>query len=476
MLPSKTKMRGYLLLVLSTALITGFAPTLDCRPLDGPSLQAMIDTESNLKLPCGIYVLRRGLTVRDENRHIAGSGPCTVLTFIGGSLEYAIAITASNVELDHFVISAAPGVLARGISMSDVSHVDIHDLTVTGAGTVDPKHGKPAAIRFLNVTDLKIQDNDIGRTGPAAGNARGYDILSDSGASRHVLVTRNHIHGSNSWISIALFNVDDASVESNVIDQNNAFDSSLGKAAGQGCGILLYGAGQRLIARAPGGLVRSGNVVTMSTTTTHSFSVGQHIVINQAISAHGTDFNGDFYVSSVPSPRTLTFAQGAPDDSGGLGAVNPSFHGGKVIANTVTNTAGSGIYLQAYTDSVVGRNVVTKVGQQMLDTSLPAGGIALTSPIRVTVVSNYIKGSILQGISFAAAHSVNVTDNVISAVACGIQARGVNWDYQIKGNTLSAIKHGVCTPGTSRGSYDVSDNIISDGTSSTVCTDPLPCL
>jgi nitrous oxidase accessory protein NosD len=455
-------------LLLATIAVAGQSQRQP--PADLPrdlSLQAAIDAGTDLKLPCGVTVLSSGLTIRSGNRHIAGAGPCTVLNFIGTRLEYAIAISASNVELDHLTISAAPGVLCRGVSMGNVSHVYLHDLTISGAGTVSPKAGLPAAIRFLNVTDLMLRDNDISGTGPATGNAGGYDILSDSGASRRVSVERNHIRGSNSTICIALFNVDDAVVENNFIDQSHAFDHAAAEDTGQGYGIVLYGAGQRLIAPGTSGLVRTRNVVVMTTKTPHSFSVGQHIIINQATSSGGTDFNGDFNVSSAPTSTTLTFAQEGPDDDGGGGVVNPSFSSARVAMNTVTNTAGSGIYLQAYTDSVVERNVITAFGQLMHDTSLPEGGVALMSPMRVIVRDNYIDGSIQSGIVLAAGHEVTITDNVIGHVKYGVQARGVNQNVHIRGNIVRSVTLGVSLPPSAAANiFELVGNTIHEGDAS----------
>jgi putative cofactor-binding repeat protein len=443
-------------------------------PADLPrnlSLQAAVDAGTDLKLPCGVTVLTSGLTVRSGNRHISGAGPCTVLNFVGTRLEYAIAITASNVELDHLTISAEPGVLCRGVSMGNVSHVFVHDLTISGAGTVSPQAGLPAAIRFLDVTDLVLRDNDISGTGPATGNAAGYDILSDSGASRRISVEGNRIHGSNSTICIALFNVDDATVENNFIDQSHAYDHSKAEDAGQGYGIVLYGAGQRTIDTGPSGLVRSRNVVVMKTKTPHSFSVGQHIVINQATSTGGTDFNGDFKVTSAPTPTTLTFAQEGPDDNGGSGVVNPSFSSARVAMNTVTNTAGSGIYLQAYTDSVVEGNVITAFGQLMQDTSLPEGGVALMSPMRVIVKDNFIDGSIQNGVALAQGHAVTIIDNVIGHVKYGVQARGVNQDVHIRGNIVHGVALGISLPTSTPASvFELVDNTIREGDASTLKT------
>jgi len=63
------------------------------------------------------------------------------------------------------------------------------------------------------------------------------------------------------------------------------------------------------------GAVRSGNVVTIRTTTTHGFSAGSTVRIG---SVANTSFNGAFTIATTPTTRTFTFAQtGANATSGG---------------------------------------------------------------------------------------------------------------------------------------------------------------
>jgi hypothetical protein len=58
---------------------------------------------------------------------------------------------------------------------------------------------------------------------------------------------------------------------------------------------------------------RSSNIVTVTTTTTHTFSVGQKVII----SAVTTDasFNGTYAIATVPSGTTFTYNQTAADSS-----------------------------------------------------------------------------------------------------------------------------------------------------------------
>ncbi len=63
-----------------------------------------------------------------------------------------------------------------------------------------------------------------------------------------------------------------------------------------------------------GGAVRAGNVVTISTTAAHGFRAGEKITIAGVSNA---SFNGTFFLSSIPTATTFTYAQVGPDASSG---------------------------------------------------------------------------------------------------------------------------------------------------------------
>jgi YVTN family beta-propeller protein len=67
------------------------------------------------------------------------------------------------------------------------------------------------------------------------------------------------------------------------------------------------------------GAVRAGNVVTITTTTPHGFSVGQTVTISGVTD---TSFNGTFTIVSVPSTTTFTYAQTAANATSGSGAAS----------------------------------------------------------------------------------------------------------------------------------------------------------
>ncbi len=63
---------------------------------------------------------------------------------------------------------------------------------------------------------------------------------------------------------------------------------------------------------ASNGAVRKSNVVTITTTAPHGFSVGQSVII---AGVSDTSFNGTFTIASVPSSSTFTYAQTGTDTS-----------------------------------------------------------------------------------------------------------------------------------------------------------------
>lgn len=73
-----------------------------------------------------------------------------------------------------------------------------------------------------------------------------------------------------------------------------------------------------VIAAAPAGLVRSSNVVTLTTDALepHGAEVGDNVIVAEA---DDSGFDGSFEVASVPSENTLTYEQTGSDDTSGGG-------------------------------------------------------------------------------------------------------------------------------------------------------------
>ena len=72
----------------------------------------------------------------------------------------------------------------------------------------------------------------------------------------------------------------------------------------------------KTIDTAPTGAVRASNVVTIKTTAVHGAAVGDEATIAGVTDA---SFNGRFYIASVPTTTTFTYAQTAADATSGAG-------------------------------------------------------------------------------------------------------------------------------------------------------------
>lgn len=81
-------------------------------------------------------------------------------------------------------------------------------------------------------------------------------------------------------------------------------------------------AASRTIAASPGGLVRSSNVITVTTTTNHPYEVGDSVTLASTTAVGATTFDGTYSVVSVPSATTFTVADTDSNDTGGAGTVS----------------------------------------------------------------------------------------------------------------------------------------------------------
>jgi parallel beta-helix repeat protein len=117
-----------------------------------------------------------------------------------------------------------------------------------------------------------------------------------------------------------------------------------------------------------------------------------------------------------------------------------------IANNRVTNTAGSGIYLQTCSSScVINGNVVTNTVQQEVDTTLSAAAIALIAgyapvPIsyNVTINGNTIDTSGQHGISLSNTNGVVIQGNgITNCLKSSIRLRGPEVGTTIAGNAVT---------------------------------------
>jgi YVTN family beta-propeller protein len=92
------------------------------------------------------------------------------------------------------------------------------------------------------------------------------------------------------------------------------------------------------IAAASSGAIRSGNIVTITTTSTHSFIAGQAVHISGVADP---SFNGIFLITTVPSSSTFTYSQAAANAMSGGGTVISTTP--VAIANLGNGVSGAGV-------------------------------------------------------------------------------------------------------------------------------------
>lgn len=109
-----------------------------------------------------------------------------------------------------------------------------------------------------------------------------------------------------------------------------------------------------------------------------------------------------------------------------------------VAGNAVSDTEGTGVYIQSCRDTTVMGNVVVDTCAAQDDTSLGVGGIALGDSPGCVVSGNKVLNSGSTGITVASAsHGSSITGNVVDGSAKqGVAIRGTVADVVVSGNTV----------------------------------------
>lgn len=115
-----------------------------------------------------------------------------------------------------------------------------------------------------------------------------------------------------------------------------------------------------------------------------------------------------------------------------------------ITNNTITNTAGSAIYLQGVHGAKVIRNTITNTGLQMSPSSLPVAGIALNASNDVRILDNTVNRSRQAGIALATTKDVLIKGNQIhDSDQCGIHLRVAQVRTTIRNNIVDGAPIGL---------------------------------
>lgn len=403
-------MRYYALFALAAAFF-GSAQNRDSYPKLS-DLLSRAGEGSTITLPCGSYVTG-ALKMNKPNVTLQGARHgCVTVTF-SGLVESGLTITANGIRIKNLSFS---GKVSRTIYVDQVNNITIDHNTIEDGGSVAGAKFPLAGIWIQGGRNIWIMDNTLTSDGPSSGNPSGYDIVVNPLAlvppytASAVHIRGNMVFRSNVQNSINLFNCNSCDAQFNIIDQNNRYN---GDGSGHGYGIIAYSTNGTRISS----LSRRGNVVTasLSRNPEYPFLIGSHIAVTSAVKGlHGTNFDGDFYVISA-SDRRLVWRQNAMNDDAVTAAVNQASSRFIAIGNQVTNTAGSCIYLQSMTDSIVAQNNLSDCARQTPDFDIPQAGVAVIGE-RNRVAGNVINRSGHAGVSWAGLKNI-VSDNTISQTA-----------------------------------------------------------
>lgn len=176
---------------------------------------------------------------------------------------------------------------------------------------------------------------------------------------------------------------------------------------------------------ATNGAVRASNVVTITTTTPHGFSVGQNVTV-QGVS--DSSFVGTFVVQSVPTPTTLTYNQTAADATSGGGtipqnAVTWQVNGTDGGSSTTGTISATGLYrapanLPPITTATIASNGAVRTSNVVTITTTAAHnfsvgqvvsivGVAAPPPVNLSITANgAVRASNTVTITTTAAHGL----------------------------------------------------------------------
>jgi len=147
--------------------------------------------------------------------------------------------------------------------------------------------------------------------------------------------------------------------------------------------------------QATNGAVRAANVVTITTTSEHSFAQGDPVTVSGVTDS---SFNGTFTIASVPSKTTLTYSQSGPDATSGGGFISNNvvkwfvndIEGGNTTVGTITT---SGLYqapsvLPPATTATIAANGAARASNVVTITTTAAHNLAVNQVVHITGVTD----------------------------------------------------------------------------------------
>lgn len=431
------------------------------------ALTAMATQEGlSLYIPPGDYLLDTGLTWSSTHAMlIYGDGYASHLIFQGtgqgltGSSSFCevrdIRVSGSALTMLAFV---RPG----GVNISDCT---VRNCFVSGGSVFGVV---TSGIYFEGVDRGKVLGCTLSGNGRAGAVAVGsVDLTDTSGAPRNFAagaITFTNATGAtytnNAAVSLGALATVSVPVTSTLAGNSDAAIAAITSStvANSTCsnpatvvGVdpfgydVLYGATDHA-----GGKV-SDCVITMTNTTVGianfdgSDFLAAHNLIDGGGAKNGTFTNSGYCIMGYAQPAHSPVRM-------------------RVLGNEVSNSAGSGIYVQGVPNSTIVGNDCFDNGLRQDPTSLPVAGIATNLTSSVSINGNIISGGNQAGISVATAVRQNVAGNVINnPKTFGVHVRGASSGSAVTGNTILGVTYrptGIQTPGAAVSNLTIAGNTI----------------
>jgi len=421
-------------------------------PLTTAALAAACNgtTPGMMALPAGT-VSSAALVTVPSNCQIVGVGKEQTILGVSNASPIAAALDingGTNIGFSGFTIlcASSPATCTTAVRIRFSTNITLKDMVISGGG-YGAGSNPLAQVYTENVDNLLADNVHLINAGGKYDWVNGYNGTASTRLHLHNVVEENNA----AIIAISLFNCQFCTVDGGTsINENNQTDSS----TVDGYGLLFYASN---VTPAITTCTGSGTVIctiALSGGGTTQIPVGASFrVATYGISGGTGTLNGT-WDATLASPTTFTIT-GAGNTSGATyGEAFAFFPTTNNLINDVhiKNTAGSGIYLQGCDYCTVTGYDLQNVDQQMLGSSLPAGGIAIGggNPISVGVPAHgdSIGHGIINGVGQYCLDIADTVDFVASGLSCNNAAvAGVrlfagsfnNTNFEIGGLTIDNV-------------------------------------
>jgi hypothetical protein len=380
---------------------------------------ALPSTGGTIHTPAGTSLISAVMTI-PSNVHIVGDGPASIVqvTQASGIVAPFDLEGVSNVEISDMTLSCStsPATCRAGIKINGSQHIRIHDMTISGGGSVTSPLADTTAsqIHIQASDDVKIS---YVRTtnGPFNG---GFGIMTFYTGPPNTRITLEHddIENYQGDINVGFFNAQFSSVSDTFVNGANYLSTGPGSLTG-GYGLMSYtlgGYGTAVYTVSSLSCSGSTCIVTISGGALPAVGVTFEAYLGSITGGtppnSQTTFNGN-YEATVTSPTTFTI--NAPGASSSGVVLTHTFTGTVNSSATITSVS-SFTGLQPFTP-ITGTGMATNNVIEDLNTGAGTFDMFLSN---TSSGSQTLTGSAFM--LFPSAHNHFVNNRIIDTAGSGI--------------------------------------------------------